>query len=147
MHKVGPGTRVTLNFALKLADGQIVDSNFDRDPVEFDMGDGRLLEGFEEALAGMVAGDYATIEMPAEDAFGPRNEDNIQFFSQDQFPEDTELEIGMMLSFADASGAEVPGVVTEIGDERITIDFNHPLAGKDLLFEVQIHKVEPGVVH
>lgn len=146
-HKIGPGTRVSLNFALKLSDGQVIDSNLDDDPVEFNLGDGRLLEGFEEALAGMSAGDCATIEMAAKDAFGPRNEDNVQVFDRDAFPEDTELEMGSMFSFADAAGGEVPGVVIELTEENIRVDFNHPLAGKDLLFEVRIHNVEPGVVH
>lgn len=147
VHKIGPGTRVTLNFALKMADGQIVDSNLDDDPVEFNLGDGRLLEGFEEALTGMSAGDCATIEMAAEDAFGLRNEDNVQVFDTETFPEDTELEIGSMFSFADAAGSEVPGVVIEMREGQVIVDFNHPLAGKDLLFEVRIHNVEPGVVH
>lgn len=147
MTKVGPGTRVTLNFALKLRDGQIIDSNFDEEPVHFDVGDGRLLDGFEAAINGMEAGDHATIELSAEDAFGPRNDDNVQLFDKDQFPSDEELEVGMMLAFADAAGGEVPGVVIEILEDRVNVDFNHPLAGKDLLFEVRIHKVEAGVVH
>lgn len=147
MHKIGSGTRVTLNFALKLADGQVVDSNLDSDPVEFDMGDGRLLDGFEAALEGMMAGDYATIEIPAADAFGSRNEDNIQVFDRDQFSEDIPLEIGAMFSFADAAGGETPGVIVEILEAKVRVDFNHPLAGKDLLFEVRIHNVEPGVIH
>lgn len=147
MHKVGPGTRVTLNFALKLTDGQVIDSNLDDSPVEFNLGDGRLLAGFEEAIEGMSTGDCATIEMAAEDAFGLRNEDNVQIFDRDTFPDDAELEIGSMYNFADAAGGEVPGVVIELPEGQVRVDFNHPLAGKDLLFEVRIHNVEPGVVH
>ena len=147
MHKIGPGTRVTLNFALKLSDGQVIDSNFDADPVEFEMGDGKLMPGFEAALEGMAAGDHVTIEISAEDAFGSHNDDNVQVFAIEQFPEDTDLEIGSMFSFADAAGGEVPGVISEISDERVTVDFNHPLAGKDLLFEVRIHGVALGTVH
>ena len=147
MHKIGPGTRVTLNFALKLADGQIVDSNMDADPVEFNVGDGKLLEGFEEALDGMAAGDCATIEMAAADAFGVHMEDNVQLFDKSTFPSEDQLEEGMMLSFADAAGAEVPGVVVAVMDDKVRVDFNHPLAGKDLIFEVRIHQVEPGVTH
>ena len=147
MHKIGPGTRVTLNFALKLADGQIIDSNFDAEPVEFEMGDGKILAGFESALEGMMAGDYATIEIAAEDAFGEHNDDNVQKFASEQFPADEELEVGAMFNFADAAGGEVPGVISEISEDYIQVDFNHPLAGKDLLFEVRIHGVTPGVVH
>ena len=147
MHKIGKGTRVTLNFALKLADGQIVDSNLDADPVEFSVGDGKLLEGFEEALDGMEAGDCASIEMAAADAFGVHNEDNIQLFDKDTFPEEDQLEVGMMLNFADAAGGEVPGVVASLLGDQVKVDFNHPLAGKDLIFDVRIHRVEPEVSH
>ena len=147
MHRIGAGTRVRLNFALKLTDGQVIDSNFDAEPVEFEVGDGKLLPGFEAALMGMAVGDYATIEVGAEDAFGMHNEDNVQRFSSDQFEESSDLEVGAIFNFADAAGGEVPGVVCEISEEYIEVDFNHPLAGKDLLFEVRIHDVLPGVVH
>ena len=95
----------------------------------------------------MQAGECATIEMSAQDAFGPHNDDNVQVFDTDQFPVEDTLEVGMVLSFADAAGGEVPGVVIAFDDEKVRVDFNHPLAGKDLLFEVRIHQVEPGVTH
>lgn len=147
MLKIDQETRVELNFALKLDDGQVVDSNFDRSPVSFEVGDGKLLPGFESRLYGLSAGDEASFEIPADDAFGPHNEDNIQRFDLDQFANAEELEPGLVLNFTDAAKGEVPGVIQAIDEEKVEVDFNHPLAGRSLIFDVKIHKVEPRTSH
>lgn len=143
--EIGPATSVRLNFAIKLADGEVVDSNFDRDPVEFSVGDGNLLPGFEQALFGLQAGDRKELPIRAEQGFGIYREDNVQLFDRDQF--DSDIAVGMVLAFADAARGEVPGVIADIGEDKVRVDFNHPLAGRDLLFEVQIHEVEPQRSH
>ena len=146
MLEVSPGTVVHLNFAIRRQDGSLIDSNMDRDPVHFEVGDGSLLFGFEKQLFGLKAGDTAKFPITAEDGFGPRNPDNVQKIKADQFG-DVDPEIGMIMGFSDPAQGEVPGVISEIGEEYISVDFNHPLAGKDLEFEVRIHSVEPVQSH
>ena len=147
MHKIDDQTRVLLNFSLKLEDGQIVDSNFDRDPVAFEVGDGKLLPGFESRLYGLTDGDEASFDIPAADAFGPHNQDNIQIFDLDKFDDSEELQLGLVVTFVDAAKGEVPGVIQTIEGDKVGVDFNHPLAGRRLIFDVKIHKVEPRISH
>lgn len=144
---VGPGTQVTLHFALELDDGSVVDSNFDADPVTFIVGDGNLLPGFEEALLGLQAGDEKSFTITPEKGFGGYNTENIQEFPRDQFPADVELNEGLVLSFSDAQSNEVPGVVQEFDENTVTVDFNHPLAGRDIEFSVRIIDVSPAITH
>lgn len=152
MHKIDRETRVELNFSLKLEDGQVVDSNFDRDPVTFEVGDGKLLPGFESRLYGLAAGDEASFIIPANDAFGPHNQDNIQFFDADtfaaeNFAEGEQLQAGLVVNFVDAAMGSVPGVILSIEGNKVEVDFNHPLAGRALVFDVKIHNVEPRTSH
>jgi FKBP-type peptidyl-prolyl cis-trans isomerase SlpA len=144
---IGPGTQVTLHFALELEDGSVVDSNFDAEPVTFVMGDGNLLPGFEEALLGLQAGDEKSFVITPEKGFGGYNPENIQEFPRDQFPDDVELTEGLVLSFADAQNNEMPGVVQEFDERTVTVDFNHPLAGRDIEFSVRIIDVNPAITH
>jgi len=129
---------VTLHFTLKLEDGSTIDSTLERDkPGRFVMGDGTLLRGFEEALLGLKVGDKQSTVVTPEGGFGQMNVNNIQTMKRDDF-KDLELEIGLMLSFADANNNEMPGVVRRITDDIVEIDFNHPLAGKNIIFDVEI---------
>jgi FKBP-type peptidyl-prolyl cis-trans isomerase SlpA len=144
---IGPGTKITLHFALQLDNGDMVDSNFERAPATFTVGDGNLLPGFEKALFGMLEGEHKTLVIKPEDGFGQRNPNNIQEIARSQFSPDLELSEGLMLSFADAQKTELPGVVQRYDAEVVVVDFNHPLAGRDILFEVAILKIEPVQVH
>ena len=144
---ISEGTRVTLNFALVLDDGSEVDSNFEKEPASFDVGDGSLLPGFERALFGLKSGDKATLEILPEEGFGQPNDNNLQRIKRDQFDADSELEEGMVFSFADAAGGELPGVVKAFDADQVTVDFNHPLAGRTLSFRVAIHNVEVAELH
>lgn len=138
--KIGPGKRVTLHFSIALADGTIVDTTRERNkPAEFTVGDGSLLEGFEKAIHGLRAGDRRSVFIDAKRGFGEPNPDNIQVFTRLTF-KDMKLEPGLMVSFTDRGG-ELPGVVTALDDDTVTVDFNHPLAGRDLVFEVDIIRV------
>lgn len=138
--RIGDGKRVTLHFSVALADGTVVDNTRGRDtPAEFTVGDGSLLPGFEKAIFGLQAGDRRSVFIDAKRGFGDWNPDNQQVFTRVQFS-GMDLVPGMMISFADKSG-ELPGVVKEIADETVTVDFNHPLAGRDLVFEVDIIRV------
>ena len=144
---VGEGTRVVLNFSLSLEDGSEVDSNFGGDPVEFVIGDGNLLPGFERHLFGMAAGDRQIFTVTPEDAFGQINDSNVQRVPRKQFDEDAELEIGLLFSFSDAAGGELPGMVISFDDDDVEVDFNHHLAGRTIMFDVLIHRVEPTELH
>src|SRR3954468_4990952 len=138
---LGPGTRVTLHFALRMPDGELIDSNFEREPATFTVGDGNLLQGFEQSIFGLQEGDRKTVTIKPEHGFGQRNPNNIQEIARSQFGADVELSEGLMLSFADAQKTELPGVVQRYDDEVVVVDFNHPLAGRDILFEVAILKI------
>ena len=135
---IGPGTRVTLKFSLSLLEGEIIDET---PSATFDVGDGSLLPGFESAMFGMKAGESASHEIAAKHGFGEPNEDNVHKMKRINF-NDLELAEGLVVSFKDGEGNELPGVVKDIGEELVVVDFNHPLAGKDLLFEVEIFSVE-----
>ncbi|MDF2446177.1 MAG: peptidylprolyl isomerase [Moraxellaceae bacterium] len=138
--RIGPGKKVTLHFSVALADGEVVDSTRPKEvPAVFTVGDGSLLPGFEKALFGLKEGDRRSVFIDAKHGFGDWNADNQQVFTKVQFS-GMQLEPGLVISFADKSG-ELPGVVKEVGEETVTVDFNHPLAGRDLVFEVDIIRV------
>ena len=144
---VSEGTRVYLNFSISLEDGSEVDTNFGGDPVDFAIGDGSLLPGFERLLFGMTGGERQMFTVSPENAFGQPNDNNLQYLPRDQFDDDVELDIGLVFSFADASGGELPGMVIAFDEEEVTVDFNHPLAGRTILFDVLVHRVEPAELH
>ncbi len=144
---IGPNTKVTLHFSLSLEDGAEVDSNFDSQPATFVVGDGNLLPGFEEALFGLMAGEEGMFSILPEQGFGAHNPSNIQRFSRKDFAADLDLAPGLMLSFADASQAELPGVVAEVEGDVVLVDFNHPLAGHTITFAVKILDVAAAVTH
>lgn len=138
--RIGPGTRVTLHFSVSLADGQLLDSTKQGNPAEFTFGDGSLIAGFESGLVGLKPGDKRSLYLTPEQAFGERNDANIQRFPRSTF-KGMELNAGLVVSFADAAKAELPGVVVDFDDAMVVVDFNHPLAGRDLNFDVEIINV------
>ena len=144
---IGPGTKVTLHFALRLQDGEVIDSNFERDPATFVVGDGNLLPGFEKAIFGLLEGERKTLTISPEQGFGQRNPNNLQEFARSEFAPDMELKEGLVLSFSDAQKTELPGVVSHFDESVVIVDFNHPLAGRDIVFDVAILKIEPVQVH
>ncbi len=140
--RIGPDKQVTLHFALNLENGDVVDSTFDKKPATFKVGDGNLLPGFEAALFGLKAGDKRTLQVEPEHGFGQPNPQNVQVMPRSQF-EGMELSEGLLVIFNDAANTELPGVVKAFDDSQVTIDFNHPLAGKTLSFQVEIIEVKP----
>ncbi len=138
--RIGPDKEVTLHFALKLENGDVVDSTFDKQPATFRVGDGNLLPGFEAALYGFKAGDKRSLQIEPENAFGQPNLQNVQVMPRSQFAE-MELSEGLLIIFNDAANTELPGIVKALDEQQVTIDFNHPLAGKTLNFDVEIIEV------
>lgn len=139
--KIADGLAVTLHFSILLPEGDEVDSTRRGKPATFVMGDGNLLPGFEAALVGLVAGSDEQLRIAAADAFGERVAGNVQRLPRERFPNPDELEVGLIVSFAAPDG-ELPGVVQQIWQDTVEVDFNHPLAGRDLVFDVSILKVE-----
>ena len=137
------GSRVTLNFALKLDNGDVGDTTFERAPASFTLGDGSLLPGFERRLLGLRKGARASFTVPPEDAFGQPNPANVQRFKRTVFGEGMELSEGLVVSFADAQRAELPGVISGFEGDEVVVNFNHPLSGRHILFEVEIVDVGP----
>lgn len=142
MGVVSEQSSVTLNFELAMEDGSVVDSTFERSPATFHYGDGNLLPGVEKKLLGMQAGEKQTFQLNPEDAFGQPNPANIQRVDRASFARDMALEPGMVISFADAQKAELPGVVQSVGESEVVVNFNHPLAGRTLRFTAEILAVE-----
>ena len=138
---IGPGTRVTLIFKLALSTGDVIDSTGDESAI-FEVGDGSLLPGFESAMYGMKAGDSAELPIAAEQGFGVSNDENVHMMKRTLFEVSQDLIEGLVVSFADGEGGERPGVVNRLFDDLVEVDFNHPLAGQDLMFSVQIKQVE-----
>ncbi|MBE7929134.1 FKBP-type peptidyl-prolyl cis-trans isomerase [Pseudomonas saudiphocaensis] len=139
--RIGPDKEVTLHFALGLENGDVVDSTFDKKPATFKVGDGNLLPGFEQQLYGLKAGDKRSLQVAPEQGFGQHNPQNVQVMPRNQF-EGMELSEGLLVIFKDAANAELPGVVKAFDERQVTVDFNHPLAGKALTFEVEIIDVQ-----
>lgn len=143
--RIGQGSTVTLHFSLKFDNGEVVDSNFEKDPATFTIGDGSLLPGFERVLFGLKDADKRTFEILPEQGFGTPNEQNVQVMPRSQF-DSMELDYGVLVIFKDAAGGEMPGVVKAFNDQQVTIDFNHPLAGKVITFDVEIIQVKNSTV-
>jgi len=141
---IGQNSRVTLHFSLLLSSGEEIDTTRRGKPAVFEFGDGNLLPGFEEALLGMVPGDDSQLTIGAKDAFGLRNPANVRVMPKTGFSDleaGGEFEEGLILSFKAPDG-ELPGVIVEVFDESLKIDFNHPLSGEDIVFDVSIINVE-----
>ena len=142
---VDTGVKVTLHFSLGLEGGEIIDSNFEAQPATFTLGDGNLLPGFEASLKGLKVGDKREFVLAPADAFGQRNPENIQQIERSHF-DGEELEPGAVFSFQNGDG-ELPGVVTSVESDLVTVDFNHPLSGHNIVFRVAIVDLSPDTMH
>ncbi|MBD1559409.1 FKBP-type peptidyl-prolyl cis-trans isomerase [Vibrio sp. S9_S30] len=143
MTTITASSAVTLHFTIKLKDGSVADSTHSMGkPAKLVMGDGSLSENFEKSLLGLVKGEQKNIELSADDAFGRPNPDNIHHMDKSRFIGEEKVEIGTIMAFVGKDGMEIPGIITEISGESVTVDFNHPLAGQDVIFDVEILDVE-----
>lgn len=136
---VADGVVVSLDYTLRLDDGEIIDSSEGQSPLEYLHGQGNIIPGLEKALVGMSAGDEKEVMVQAAEAYGEVDMDAFQIVPRSTFPEDMDLEEGMGLNLRDAqSGQPVQATIAEIRDEGVMLDFNHPLAGETLHFQVKI---------
>lgn len=140
--RIGANSKVELHFSVALENGVELDNTRIRaEPVSLIMGDGNLLPGFENALIGLRAGDRRTVHLPPEDAFGEWNSGNVQTFDTVKFAERPIID--QMIEFEDKAKTTLPGVVKSVNDDITEVDFNHPLAGRNVIFEVEIVRVTP----
>lgn len=143
---IEPGSEVLMHFSVALEDGTVADSTEGHDPMRFVMGDGTLIQGLELALYGLKAGDRQTLRIgPEVLGFGAHDDEAIRDLPRSDFPSDMQLEEGLIVGFTTPTGEEVPGAVLEVGEETVRVDFNHPLAGHEITFQVEILEVHrPG---
>ncbi|MBV9961614.1 MAG: peptidylprolyl isomerase [Parafilimonas sp.] len=132
------GDKVKVHYHGRLDDGTTFDSSQGRQPLEFEVGSGMVIKGFDDGVTGMSVGDKKTISIPAEDAYGERQEEMVIEFPRSNFPPDIEPEVGMTLNMHSENGQELPVTITDINEEAIILDANHPLAGKDLIFDIEL---------
>ena len=133
--------KVKVHYTGKLANGEIFDSSLEREPLEFTVGAGQMIKGFDSAVDGMSISEKKTVEIPANEAYGPSNPDLIQEVPKSQLPEELKLEVGQNLVAQNPDGGQTQVVIREVNEDSITIDANHQLAGKDLTFEIELMEI------
>lgn len=143
MTKVKKGDTIKVHYTGTLQmDGSMFDTSEGREPLEFTVGDGMVIHGFDHGVLDMAIGEKKKIEIPFLQGYGPVNEQMILEFEKNQFPEDMGTpEVGAQLHLMDNEGNQIPVVITEVKEETIMLDANHPLAGKDLIFEVELVEI------
>jgi FKBP-type peptidyl-prolyl cis-trans isomerase SlpA len=142
-YPIGAGSTVTLHLSLALEDGRVAESTFDGEPHTFTLGDGSLLPGLELALYGLRSGDTQRLVLHPAQAFGAREPAKCHHMPRTAFADDISLEPGNIIGFTDAGGEEISGTVLSVTDTAVEVDFNHPLAGHAVTFEVEIIDVVP----
>jgi FKBP-type peptidyl-prolyl cis-trans isomerase 2 len=143
MLKAENGHVVKVHYTGKLTTGEVFDSSEGREPLEFTMGEGQMIPGFEAGILGMAVGDSKSIPVPCAQGYGEASAEMILEVPKNQLPAGMPIEIGTQLAINLANGGQIPAVMTVVGDETVTIDANHPLAGKDLVFEVKLMEINP----
>lgn len=138
MTKIKNNDKVKVHYTGKLTDGQVFDSSLEREPLEFTIGAGQMILGFEKGVMDMELNEKKTINIPSTEAYGEPREDLTQEVPKKHLPEDIKPEIGMNLVSQTPDGQQMQFVVTEVREESIIVDGNHPLAGKDLIFEIEV---------
>jgi len=134
------GETVRVHYRGTLADGSEFDSSTGSDPLEFTLGDGMVIPGFESAVSDLAVGESATVTLGVEDAYGPRNDEALQQFPREAFG-DMEPVVGIVVGLQGPNGEEAAATIAEVGDETVTLDFNHPLAGQELTFELTLVEI------
>ena len=143
MQQVKSGDKVKVHYHGKLRSGETFDTSQGREPLEFTVGDGQVIKGFDEGVMGMQVGDKRTVEIEVIDAYGEKNEDMIVEFPRAQFPPEMKPEVGMQLMMNNGQGQSFPVVVKEVKEDSVLLDANHPLAGQDLIFDIELVEIIP----
>ena len=141
MSEVKKGDKVKIHYTGKLKDGSIFDSSEGREPLEFTVGGNMVVPGFENGVIGMKKGENKTISISPEEAYGEHNAEQVSVVERSQLPEDMEPEVGMALQATGQDGSVIPVAITEVNEETVTVDANHPLAGKQLIFDLELVEI------
>ena len=141
MQQVKEGDVVKVHYTGKLINGEQFDSSVGREPLEFIVGAGQMIKGFDDAMPGMNLGEKKTINIAPEDAYGPRSEEAIIEFPKQNVPADIKLEPGMPLTLSNQDGQPVPVIIVEVKEEVIVLDANHFLAGQELIFDIELVEI------
>jgi peptidylprolyl isomerase len=141
MTQAKSGDTVKIHYSGKLDDGTEFDSSAGRDPLEFKIGEGTIIPTLEEAVVGMTVGDSDTVNIAADDAYGPRREEAVQTVERSMIPENVDLTVGGQVQATAPNGQQLILTVVEVTDASVTLDANHPLAGQDLTFDIQLVEI------
>ncbi|MFV0606940.1 MAG: peptidylprolyl isomerase [Niabella sp.] len=144
MAQVKKGDKIKVHYHGKLTTGETFDTSEGREPLAFEVGSGMVIKGFDDGVTGMQVGEKITIQIPVDEAYGPKNPDMLVKMPKDRFPQDLEIQVGIPLMMSDQNGQQFQVVVTEIADDGVTLDANHPLAGQDLIFDLELVEIEGG---
>ena len=144
MQQVKSGDKVKVHYHGKLTNGETFDSSEGRSPLEFEVGGGMVIKGFDDGVTGMSTGEKKTLNIPFDEAYGPRNPEMIIEFPKDKFPADMPLEVGLPLMMSGAQGEQFQVVVSQIKEDSVMLDANHPLAGQDLVFDIELVEIVGG---
>ncbi len=136
------GDTVQVHYTGKLADGTVFDSSVERDPLEFTLGAGQMIPGFEKAVLGMKVGGKKTVTIPADEAYGPHRDELMLEVPREKLPSGLTPQVGQQLQMTRPDGGMIVVTITKVSDTTVTIDANHPLAGKDLTFEIELVKIQ-----
>ena len=142
MTQVKSGDTVAIHYTGTLSDGSTFDSSDGREPLEFIVGSGQIIPGLDVALPGMTVGDKKTVEIDCKEAYGPLNPEMRQAVPREGIPAEIPLEIGTQLQMQTPDGQELPVMVVEVDEATVTLDANHPLAGKDLIFAIELMRID-----
>jgi FKBP-type peptidyl-prolyl cis-trans isomerase 2 len=143
MQQVKSGDKVKVHYHGKLRSGETFDSSNGREPLEFTVGGGQVIKGFDQGVTGMQVGDKKTVEIPVQDAYGEKQQEMIIEFPKSQFPPDMNPEEGMQLQMSNGAGQNFNVTVVEVKEDSVVLDANHPLAGEDLIFDIELVEIVP----
>lgn len=138
MTQVKNGDTVKVHYTGKLKSGEVFDKSSESDPLQFKIGEGQIIPGFEEAVIGMEQGDTKETEIPANEAYGPRDEEKVVEIERSRFPDNVEPEVNQKLQVQQENGQQLIVTVTDVAEKTVTLDMNHPLAGEDLIFKIEL---------
>ena len=141
MVQAKPGDTVKIHYTGRLDDGTVFDSSVNREPLEFTLSGGQVIPGFDEAVLGMSPGESKTQKIPMDQAYGPHRDEMVLEISRQQIPPELEPEVGQQLQVQQENGQTIPVFVTEVTESKVTLDANHPLAGEDLTFDIQLVEI------
>jgi len=141
MAQVKSGDTVHVHYEGKLKNGELFDASTGREPLEFTVGSGQVIPGFDKAVIDMEPGQQKTVNIPVDEAYGERNQEALITVPRTEFPEDLNPEVGQQLQMSDEQGHVFQVVVADVAEDHVVLDANHPLAGEDLIFDISLVKI------